>query len=662
MNAANQPAPPSKTMQRTARSLVNKVTPKKNWRNRVMWGGRRTVLGVGYENDHPDSIARKLRPLCADWSDSYRAFLHVFLNAGYTISSYRAFDAARLNEKVLYLRHDIHHRDISGGLCMMDIERGLGITSTWYIMWDYRQFEVDRRDDFLLLREFGGDDFQFGLHEAVIDEYYFRKLFDDDTTDAMLAKKVRAAVRQLLNSDQLELLKASEFFVPSSESPNLLLYPEPENIPFNELREWVQFGRERLAQRLASFRHNFCDTDTISTHGGYVNAEIFPDYSDAPRFEETSGMIGQTWRLWTREFLDDLGIRHVPNRILTQYKLGAFDLCDGFNLEPLAFLGDARKLAAEHGKAAFALIHPYAWESGHFLPIVPEVLAEERRSSVGSRLGPQAVRPQAYSIYRVALEHSGATHFTDIHGDNWQQEKEPRETYSYVVGNVHERAGRVASLLAEVCSEDMWQDADLLDFGGGPGTVVGVLRCWHPIRNMTVLDINAEALDFQEQVHNLLGWKGLSTIHSSFDEWDPAADSYDIVLSYGSFEFFPTDAEITSVFEKVARCLRPGGVFVANVRNHHHPRQGYSGAPYCHRLPTQWLRRFAPWILSYGRPPSTFRSLSQGRFRAEFKRVRMTPPVFFKCISRKDSFEFSKMADNERAKFTHVWIVSFMPG
>lgn len=86
----------------------------------------------------PRRTRRRLsRTLSRDRSRDYRGLLRAALSHGYRVVSLEAFlldPAAREGGPTLILRHDLDQHPASA-LAMADMERALGVRSSWYVRW-----------------------------------------------------------------------------------------------------------------------------------------------------------------------------------------------------------------------------------------------------------------------------------------------------------------------------------------------------------------------------------------------------------------------------------------------------------------------------------------------------------------------------------------------
>lgn len=617
------------------------------------------LLDICREKDHPLTIAQQIRPLYAHWGHAYYAFISSFLTAGYTIRPFREFQPSDAHTPVLYLRHDVHQVDLPGALCMMDMERKLDIASTYYVLWDYRQSDRERRDDYLLLKKFGGDDFEYGYHECVLDKAIF-ELYLNGTEDPV---KTQQVVNEILAEAGLDNMRPEEFFVRDDEG--IWMFPEPSAIENERLRQWIVRAREILAESQITFRDTWGQGDTIHAHGGYAvvamreffgylgraSYEVFEKYRDA---KAGWHMFSQSFRFADATLLDQIGVRSFANQCIERATLAtghpATDVRDAMFRDSTELINLSKKGMA-NGYACFGLIHADVWARQHYNPLADLVL-ECCQPDVN--LPPGQAR---YGMYRTALMQAAFPRFRKHYGDNWQDDPTAITAYGYGIGNFDDRARRVIALLEDTGNLDKLNGGTLIDMGGGSGTIASFLACHSSVKSYVVMDIDSEALAFQRQVYEKLGWTHCTTDETPFVEWQAPGRIADVVLSYGAFEFFYRNRDIRYVFGQVGATLKPGGVFIANVWNHHYPRQGYSRAWRIQHLPIQQLR-LAAARHAKKTPNTHFRSLSHSRWRDELRRAGFDEIRILYCQRTRDEFRFNDVTRQNRCKGTHIWVIA----
>jgi len=615
------------------------------------------ILEAAREKSHPLHIAQAIRPDYAYWAECYYALLTCFLTAGYSIKPFCEYDPTQA-DRTLFLRHDVHWRDIPGALAMMDMERKLGIRSTYYVMWEYRQWDRNHRDDYLLLKKFGGDDFEYGLHECALDEYLFRHYLDggDDP------EQTRNAAEKILDEADLANAQASDFF--EADENGVFRLRSVEALPGKRLQQWVSGALTILAERIESFQLQFGACNTIHAHGGYSwsllrrylnlpgNYHFFQRFHELPMAHPV--MIGQLFRACERNWLNELGVKHFAYDVIYRHcaqQPKCLDYHDGKDQTSRHQI--ERWLAAQRdGNAAFMNLHPWLWTTENFKGLADQVIDHATQSDCGVKPG-----PPRYGIYRTGLSQKGWAYFCERYGDDWLEDNHARTAFGYSIGNFDNRAQRVVGALAEYNRLDVLDGGRVIDLGGGVGTISAYLAANYSVQHLHVMDIDPQAIEFQRDFYHRIGWTHGEVEVNDFANWQAPSHPADLIVSYGAFEFMPKRREIRWIFDQVGHALRPGGVFLVNVWNHHYPEQGYSRARYVQHLPTQRLRLAAArW---QGKSPNPhFRSLSHRRWERELRLAGFDDVRIWFCRNTTKGLEFTDVHRSNRGKQTHVWVLA----
>lgn len=615
------------------------------------------ILAAAREKTRPLPMAHAFRPYYAHWAHSYYAFLAYWLSRGFQIKPMRDFVPDQ--ERVLYLRHDIHWVDIPGALCMMDMERDLGISSTYYITWNYRNWDRDHAEDYLLLRKFGEDDFEYGLHECVFDEHIFNTYLNGGNDP----DETKSVASRIIQDSGLPAMDPASFFVRDPQAPHRFIWPEPENIGHEELRNWLHGARTILKERINDFREAFGSFETTHMHGGYsISAmrQAFGHPSDCSYFEADIDFAQPNWfllpataRLFPQRTMSAYGVKFALDHVWsTQSQCqGPVEIRDSkkYTAQLFANRMESCCLNAPH---SFCLLHPSLWTTTQYNDLHNE-------GDILTVLNEHPPNAQcAYAQYRMSLHQIAMPYFDQKYGDNWAMDPQPALRYRYGIANFKDRADRVVSLLKQYDLEKMASGGRLIDLGGGTGTIAAYMACHYQLEHIRVMDIDPLSLVLHDNAMAALGWQDRSTTEAStFADWRAPETPVDFVISYGAFEYFYKAKDIKSIFSEVGKALKPGGVFVANVWNHHYKNQGYSRAPYVQYLPTQPLRLLAARLM--GKSPNPyFRSLSHKRWRNELQRVGMTDIQILYGRNTPKGFVFVDVKSLGRRAITHIWVLA----
>ncbi len=312
---------------------------------------RDAIYRILREETDPDIIAAKIRPLYKRWGMDYELLLRELISKGYRLVPYEDFDPAHIKEKVVYLRHDIHYRDIIGAAGMMDIEHRLGARASYFIQWDYSDYEQARRDDFVLLKKLSRGEHRFGLHSSFTDEYYNWSVLKD----ASSADK-RKFWKEFPESEQFKALADASVLVPDSQWGKLDVFPAPDKIESKDLRDLVIWCRERARTQLASMRETFGEITTLASHGGGLGWAARVAYNKDPKNDWRH--LGPAWRFLDRKFMKELGLKWEPYQITRQFSL--YSVTDNSGI--WATFRKQVDAALAKGEGMGILIHPAQWE------------------------------------------------------------------------------------------------------------------------------------------------------------------------------------------------------------------------------------------------------------------------------------------------------------
>lgn len=304
------------------------------------------------ENDR-EILAKRLPSLYARWGNDYRNLLVRLLKAGYRIEPVDHFDPARLHERVVYLRHDIHEWDLAGAAGMMDIERTMGVGATYYLLWDYQGLERKRRPDFLALRNLAGPGHRFGLHCGLTDEYLYAVHYQEKG-DVLWVTTTNEFVKTPLFRE----LADPSFLVSDPECQELLIYPPENRLKHAFLRDMVRFAKARTREHLEDMRHYFGDgVKTIATHGGCLSVSIADAYRADPAHD--GRFLATSEHFFDQRYLRSVGVLHSADNLYKRHDDLTF-VSDNPGKKEL--LDKELDEATGGGKAIILLIHPSLWE------------------------------------------------------------------------------------------------------------------------------------------------------------------------------------------------------------------------------------------------------------------------------------------------------------
>jgi len=151
-------------------NLVGNISnnPNRNFSkyNARAWDKSIKILAGQYEN--PESIRLALRPYHANWIPHYVWLVKYLMDKGYSFGSFdeipKIENAGDATQRKVFIRYDVHVRDIAPLYGMLDVNKIYNIPSTSFLLWDYSEYEKKRKDEYISLLKFSSKLNQFGLH------------------------------------------------------------------------------------------------------------------------------------------------------------------------------------------------------------------------------------------------------------------------------------------------------------------------------------------------------------------------------------------------------------------------------------------------------------------------------------------------------------------
>ena len=178
---------------------------------------------------------------------SFPRFINWLRSEGYGFAGFED-GAPRFDERLAYLRYDVHQADLLAAYVLADWHERLGITGSFQITWKFSRDQEEAEPYFLKLLEFDRRFVQFGLHAAPTATWYlYEKLGVDAAVDGIVD-----------GSDFTEwvLDLHAAYCHDGDDAPAL-----------REIRAGTDDTLSRIA---ASFRSAFGEWKSISGHGNFL--------------------------------------------------------------------------------------------------------------------------------------------------------------------------------------------------------------------------------------------------------------------------------------------------------------------------------------------------------------------------------------------------------
>jgi hypothetical protein len=312
---------------------------------------REQLLAAVRNSESYEAASKVVRPLCSRWIADYEDVIRKILAAGYSIDKYEHFSATSVDKPILYMRHDIHDRDIFGALCMMLVENDYNISASYYLLWDYDQNEIANRSNYILLKKMDIGRHEFGLHMSFADEYYYWENCKNNDSRKCLIN----FLKKYAASDEFKALSHKEKLVDGLSEKSA--FPAIYKIKNQTLERILAYSKKRLIEHLDSMKSHFGVVTGLASHSGALGSltdQIFK--SDR---EIDVRYLASSHNFFSEEMLSQLGVKYETYKLQQDYKiLGVSD--SGIDIQ--AF--DQRLNAAlKTKKNVLMLMHPALWET-----------------------------------------------------------------------------------------------------------------------------------------------------------------------------------------------------------------------------------------------------------------------------------------------------------
>ena len=269
---------------------------------------------------------------------------------GYQFGSCEEFPLS-LERRRVYLRYDVHVRDLFGAFALADLHEELQIPGSFQICWDHSRPEAEAADLFLKLRAFDSRYVEFGLHCSPESRWLIAERFGG-SGEGLEAFVSGGAARAMM----VDWLAA---FAEDGDGAPVL----------EDARRRAEASLGELA---ASFRRHFGAVKTISAHGTPLSAAYLAAANGEP------GLKALAAYLHPADFLSPDRIRaHGFAQELTRFEE---DRLPGLRI---MFEGPIDDMASRYrermaaGGGFVVLFHPASWTGDYFAPFLDAVTAPD---------------------------------------------------------------------------------------------------------------------------------------------------------------------------------------------------------------------------------------------------------------------------------------------
>lgn len=283
------------------------------------------ILSLARTYTDPRKLRMALRPYFAHWHLQYVALLRVFQAFGYQFKSFNDYKLGDEAERYCFMRFDIHVRDLPGMYGFWDINSAFGVPATYYLHWDYGQYERDAATDFLNLAKF--NDIKLGLHLSPFDSWLMNSRFDGNE-DGCFRWLLSTAGKDYLN-----------------------------DLVSNE-RLWSDIltkTQQELVRLCASFKKSFPKGSGFAAHGGALIQSLYRTIPENPALARFSDELVAE-KFLTEGRVQKLGLGRDCERLANE--TGMFKLTDvGGAVSADQFISNIIE-AVSSGRAVSFLTHP----------------------------------------------------------------------------------------------------------------------------------------------------------------------------------------------------------------------------------------------------------------------------------------------------------------
>lgn len=266
-------------------------------------------------------------PWFGHWAPGYAAFVRSVQARGY---SFRRMDAIleAPPPRSVFLRYDIHVRDIPPAFGFAWLNHVLGVESEFHLLWRYSNAYLAAEDDMALLAAHLYDEGNVALHTAPLESHLIRTAFAGD--ENAFSRWVRT---------------------PEADETVVALATGGRS-RFGTLDELTATAEAELSDLAASFRTRFPSTSFASGHGGALNGLTATKASQSEAHAKLQALFGSR-SFVTRERAQRVALRGESHEMTVRHDMAYLsDRGDGGSFAP-----DIRA-AIDRGQSFVLVIHP----------------------------------------------------------------------------------------------------------------------------------------------------------------------------------------------------------------------------------------------------------------------------------------------------------------
>ena len=257
-----------------------------------------------------DAALDALHGVLSPWHKRYDMLVRLIQAHGYEIRGFHHFAPGEVRPKTVFLHHDVHVRDLVPALALAIENRRRGISSTFFLNWDYNVIDVFYRDGYAFFRNVAGEHAQVGFHGSPVASWLCHEVFGGDETAYFDWIDTRA-------------LEETTRFVNASDPGVRFMGQYSEAGIAQGVEAW-------LRRSLDDMRAVFGEIEFMSHHGDNLSVRLAKDWG---LLDPERRRLFRTNDFMTPERLERVGLVHVlhllrgsriPRRYTETPNLGAY--------------------------------------------------------------------------------------------------------------------------------------------------------------------------------------------------------------------------------------------------------------------------------------------------------------------------------------------------
>ena len=210
-----------------------------------------TILHLLNYIDNPYKANIVIRPYFSHWIGKYIKIINYLKENGYKFKSISQYVPGDEKSKIVFLRYDLHLRDVPPAYGIIDVNTKLGINADYFIQWRYSDIEINNEKLFLDLRKFESPLIHWGLHPSPFDTWLISEKFNGESHKYIEWRK-KGGLKKYLND----------------------LYAKAKNESLQPLIYINDQMSATLKETSRTFREHFPNCEAVAAHGSSANREI----------------------------------------------------------------------------------------------------------------------------------------------------------------------------------------------------------------------------------------------------------------------------------------------------------------------------------------------------------------------------------------------------